>query len=137
MYDLGMQEDMIQTIERTDRQSAKDRPLRIKLNSEWSQDMLLDAAYQLKMMKRKLPKVGISPDRTFEEMSAHRSLIQEYQERLNHGEHIRLIGNKITSINCNQPSGRGSVRQKSITAISTSVPTVTAPSPLRVHLLPI
>ena len=137
MYDLGVQEDMIQSIERIGRQSAKDRPLRIKLNSEWSRDILLDAAYQLKMMKRKWPKVGISPDRTFEEMSAHRTLIQEYRQRLNHGEQIRLIGNKITSINSNQPSDQGSVRQKSTTAISTSVPTVTAPSPLRVHLPPI
>ena len=89
MYDLRMQEDMIQSMERISRQSAKDRPLRTKLNSEWSRDILLDAAYQLKIMKGKWPKVGISPDRTFEEMLAHRTLIQEYRQRLNCGEQIR------------------------------------------------
>ena len=57
-------------------------------------------------MKRKRPKVEISPDRTFEEMSAHRTLMQEYRQRLNCGERIRLIGKKITSIKSNQPSGQ-------------------------------
>ena len=95
MYDLELDESMIKSILRIGRPSTKVRPLRIQLSSESSRNTFLDAAYLLKFMRRKWPKLGISPDRPPHEMETHRSLMQEFRERRSQGENIHLAGDKI------------------------------------------
>ena len=65
---------MIESVSRIGRTSAKIRPLRIQMCSELCRNMFLDAAYLLKNMKRKWPKLGISPDRAPDEIEHHRKL---------------------------------------------------------------
>ena len=64
MYDLELDESMVDSITRIGRLSSKPRPLRVQLSSEWCKNIFLDSAYKLKTMKRNWPNLGISPDRT-------------------------------------------------------------------------
>ena len=98
MYDLELDESMVESITRIGRLSSKPRPLRVQLSSEWCKNIFLDSAYKLKTMKRNWPNVGISPDRTQTELDLHRKLMQEFRLRRNQGEKIRIEDNKIVSV---------------------------------------
>ena len=138
MHDLELDESMIKSILRIGRPSSKVRPLRIQLSSESSRNTFLDAAYLLKFMRRKWPKLGISPDRTPDEMETHRSLMQEFRERRSQGENIHLAGDKIVQ-NTNK-SHFQITQHKTAIATSRAPPTynsLSTSSPLRVNLPPL
>ena len=98
MYDLELDESMVDSITRIGRLSSKPRPLRVQLSSEWCKNIFLDSAYKLKTMKRNWPNLGISPDRTQTELDLHRKLMQEFRLRRNQGEKVRIEDNKIVSV---------------------------------------
>ena len=98
MYDLELDESMVDNITRIGRLSSKPRLLRVQLSSEWCKHIFLDSAYKLKTMKRNWPNLGISPDRTQTELDLHRKLMQESRSRRNQGEKIRIEDNKIVSV---------------------------------------
>ena len=51
MYDLELDENMIESISRIGRRSAKDRPLRVQLSSKKCCNIVLDSAGLLKWLK--------------------------------------------------------------------------------------
>ena len=78
MYDLELNENIVDSITQISRLSSKPRPLRVQLSSEWCKNIFLDTAYKLKIMKRIWPNLGISPDRTQTELQMHRKLMQKF-----------------------------------------------------------
>ena len=93
MYDLELDECMIEAISRIGKFSTtKSRPLRLQLRSELCFSAFLKAAYLLKFIKRKWPKVGISPDRTPEDIKVHQNLMKEFRQRREKSEEILIVG---------------------------------------------
>ena len=154
MRDLKLNESMIESISRIGRPSAKTRPLRIQMCSEMCRNMFLDAAYLLKFMKQKWPKLGISPDRVPKEIDSHRKFMLDFRRRRDQGENVCLDGDKIVPniIRSHLPNTQQKLNTLSISSMSTTpsssslrvnLPpiihpaTVGTPSPLRVNLPPI
>ena len=130
MYDLDLDENMVESIGRIGQFSAaKPRPLRLQLGYEWCTSMFLDAAYLLKSMKRRWPNLGISPDRSPDDIKIHQNLMKEFRRRRDQGEKIRIVGDKIVPINQQADS-----KSKTLTQNRSSAPESCTNSPLRVKL---
>ena len=128
--DLRLQDSCIQSITRFGR-SDRERPLKVTLSSKWHRDCLLDSAFRLASIRSKWPKLSIAPDRTYEEMSAHRQLVLELRRRRDLGENVRLRGDSIVH-GSNLTNNRA---QASTYVSNTSAPN--SPSlPLQVNLPP-
>ena len=68
----------------------------------------------------KWPKIGISPDRTPDEQRNHHSLMTARRQRRDRWEQVRLVGDKIVSVN-NQKPDIYSSQQKNQNKCSTSL----------------
>ena len=133
LYDLELSDNMIESIERIGRLSTNDRPLKVQLYSEQCRNEFLNAAYRLKALTRKWPKLGIAPDRTPNEVETHRKLIKEFRRRQSSGELVQLDGDKIISVkNHNSYPPRN---QSTVTSITnTQLSSDNLSLPLRVAL---
>ena len=133
MYDLDLDENLIESISRVGYFSNyKPRPLRVQLAHDSYVSIFLEAAYQLKTMKRKWPKVGISPDRSPAELRSHQTLMSDYKRRCALGEKIRIDGDKIVPLK-NKSTGPSLIQ----TMQNKTPPDVSLCSSLRVMLPPI
>ena len=142
--DLRLHDSCIQSITRFGR-SNRDRPLKVTLSSKWHRDCLLDSAFRLASIRSKWPKLSIAPDRTYEEMSAHRQLVLELRRRRDLGENVRLRGDIIVhgdnlNNNRNQPStyvSKTSAPNSPLLPLQVNLPPLLPSLPLQVDLTPI
>ena len=130
MHDLDLDGNMIDSINRVGHPSAKPKPLRVQMRSEWCRNVL-DSAYMLKSMARRWPKFGISPDRTLVEIEAYRNLMQQFRRRHSQGKQIRLDDDKIKPLHYQLPSSS----QRSVD-LPSRLSTDQQTSPLHVLLSP-
>ena len=102
MYDLELDESMVDNITRIGRLSSKPKSLRVQLGLEWHKNIFLDSAYKLKTMKRydQIWEYRLIEHKLLE---MHRTLMLKFRLRRKQGEKIRIEGNKIVPLTGSPP----------------------------------
>ena len=81
-FDLNLDENVIESISRIGRLSTnRHRPLKLQLRNERCASLYLEAAKQLRYMKVNWPKIGISPDRSPDEVKSHQTIMKELRHQ--------------------------------------------------------